>query len=213
MLAADRGKFDPISSRSAHANPNATSTDAGRHRVPASESLSVEQNPARSGQGWFIVIMVVTVLIVIVGLLEPSWAPRLALICLVLTATFVAANWFRSVLAPTAAETRSVEPLPADATDTAASDSPSTPLAVDELIHPHAPAGLSQRGMQYLRFVSSERLWASYGLNLAHQPHLPDIRSRVSPELWLAINYQLPPIDELQRNAQLARLLTEIERI
>lgn len=170
--------------------------------------------PQRTDNGWLIVMIVVALLVVVVGIAKPMWALRLALICAILAATFITANWLSSLVARTDPERRSIDAEAIDSTQHEGVDVTTvTPLAVAELAQPFAPAGLSQRGFQYLRFVGSERIWERYDLNLAHQPHWPEIQQRVSPELWQALTYQLRPADPTNQDEQLQRLLTEIERI
>lgn len=203
----------PLNSGQAHGGFNGGQASAGHLNAGR---LSAGQ----PNDGWYIAILVGVGLVLLVGLAKPAWAPRLALICLVLVAAVVSGRWLNSVLSKTAAETRVVE------VDETPGDTPtnhhgngsravngSAPLAVAELSDPRTPIGLSPRGMQYVRFVGSERLWAQHRLNLAHQPHWSEIQSRVSPELWQALTYRLGPSGDVQRHAQLQRLLNEIERI
>lgn len=179
------------------------------HSGPANTPLPRHAASPQRNNGWLVALTIGVVAITLVGLVKPAWAPRLALICLILAAAFAAASWLASVVGGTAVEQREIE----SDQDADRSKAATSPLAVSELYAPHAAAGLSRRGLQYVRFVGSERLWERHRLNVTHQPHWPDIQRRVSPELWQALNYRLPPTNQFNNEAQLNRLLTEIERI
>lgn len=178
-------------------------------RQPTHSQPAHRPPPQQRSSGWLVVLTVVAVCITVIGFVKPAWAPRLALICLICAAGFAAATWLASVVGNTTVEQREIELE--DAPDSSAAST--SPLAISEMADPHAAAGLSRRGLQYVRFIGSERIWEAHRLNLTHQPHWPQIRQRVSPELWQALNYQLRPTNRIESEAQLNRLLTEIESI
>lgn len=164
----------------------------------------------RSDTAWWWAAVGATALLALIGIANPSAASRAVLVAIVCLAAFALVHAVRRLW-------QRVGPAPASPfSRTPASTIERAPLPHHlDVLRPAPAAGghgtISFGARVGLRTVATERLWKQHRLNLWEPAHAAAVRTRVSDELWAAINVGAAgaPIPQ----TSLDRLLDEVEQL
>jgi len=165
--------------------------------------------PGRDTAWWWAAVGA-TAFLALIGIANPGAASRAVLVAVVCLAAFALVHAVRRLW-------RRVAPVPASPfvrTPSPTIERAPLPHHLD-VLRPTPVAGgqgtISFGARVGLRTVATERLWKQHRLNLWEPAHAAEVRSRVSDDLWAAINVgaATAPIPQ----TSLTRLLDEVEQL